>query len=114
MGQSIETTAKNNLSAENAKLSSSATRVAEIMSTNLVTLSAHHTFGEAVQLMTSSPFRHFLVVHADERLAGVFSDRDVLRALGRTPNWQAKNVSEAPAMVSGSVIGIVLLEILFA
>ena len=43
--------------------------------------------------MTSSPFRHFLVVHADERLAGVFSDRDVLRALGRTPNWQAKNVS---------------------
>ncbi len=37
MGQSIETTAKNNLSAENAKLSSSATRVAEIMSTNLVT-----------------------------------------------------------------------------
>ena len=71
----------------------SATRVADIMSTNLVTLSAHHTFGEAVQLMTNSPFRHFLVVHADGRLAGVFSDRDVLRALGRTPNWQAKNVS---------------------
>lgn len=70
-----------------------ATCVAEIMSTSLVTLSAHHTFGEAVQLMTDSPFRHFLVVHADGRLAGVFSDRDVLRALGRTPNWQAKNVS---------------------
>lgn len=70
-----------------------ATCVAEIMSIGLVTLSAHHTFGEAVQLMTDSPFRHFLVVHADGRLAGVFSDRDVLRALGRTPNWQAKNVS---------------------
>jgi acetoin utilization protein AcuB len=63
------------------------------MSTNLVTLSPHHTFGEAVQLMANSPFRHFLVVYADGRLAGVFSDRDVLRALGRTPNWQAKNVS---------------------
>ncbi len=90
MGQSIETTAKNNLSAENAKLSSSATRVAEIMSTNLVTLSAHHTFGEAVQLMTSSPFRHFLVVHADERLAGVFSDRDVYVRLGERPIGRPK------------------------
>jgi CBS domain-containing protein len=89
----METTARNDLSADNAVLSSSATRVAEIMTTNLVTLSAHHTFGEAVQLMADSPFRHFLVVRADGRLAGVFSDRDVLRALGRTPNWQAKNVS---------------------
>jgi CBS domain-containing protein len=70
-----------------------ATCVDEIMSTRVVTLSAHHTFGEAVQLMTDSPFRHFLVVHADGRLAGVFSERDVLRALGRTPNWQAKHVS---------------------
>jgi CBS domain-containing protein len=89
----METTARNDLSADNAVLSSSATCVAEIMTTNLVTLSAHHTFGEAVQLMADSPFRHFLVVRADGRLAGVFSDRDVLRALGRTPNWQAKNVS---------------------
>ena len=70
-----------------------ATRVADIMTTKLVTLSPHHTFGEAVQLMANSPFRHFLVVHADRTLAGVFSDRDVLRALGRTPNWQAKAVS---------------------
>ena len=74
-------------------LSLSATRVADIMTTNLTTLSPHHTFGEAVQLMANSPFRHFLVIHADKTLAGVFSDRDVLRALGRTPNWQAKTVS---------------------
>ena len=71
----------------------SATSVSEIMTTNLTTLSPHHTFGEAVQLMANSPFRHFLVVNADRTLAGVFSDRDVLRALGRTPNWQAKTVS---------------------
>ena len=71
----------------------SATHVADIMTTNLITLSPHHTFGEAVQLMANSPFQHFLVVHADRTLAGVFSDRDVLRALGRTPNWQAKAVS---------------------
>ncbi len=85
--------AVNDRSTNEAQGPLSATQVADIMSTNLVTLSAHHTFGQAVQLMTNSPFRHFLVIHADGRLAGVFSDRDVLRALGRTPNWQAKNVS---------------------
>ena len=93
MEDTIEILAANNLSTEGAGRTFSATRVADIMSTHLVTLSAHHTFGQAVQLMTNSPFRHFLVIHADGRLAGVFSDRDVLRALGRTPNWQAKNVS---------------------
>lgn len=71
----------------------SATRVADVMTSKLVTLSPHHTFGEAVQLMSNHRFRHFLVLHADGKLAGVFSDRDVLRALGRTPNWQAKTVS---------------------
>lgn len=86
-------TGASNRSAGDAEGPFTATCVADIMSTNLVTLSAHHTFGQAVQLMTDSPFRHFLVIHADGRLAGVFSDRDVLRALGRTPNWQAKNVS---------------------
>jgi CBS domain-containing protein len=89
----MDIAAANNLSTGDPGTTLSATCVADIMSTHLVTLSAHHTFGEAVQLMTNSPFRHFLVVHADGRLAGVFSDRDVLRALGRTPNWQAKNVS---------------------
>ena len=89
----MEIAAANDLAAGHSGRPSSATRVADIMSSKLVTLSAHHTFGQAVQLMTNSPFRHFLVIHADGRLAGLFSDRDVLRALGRTPNWQAKNVS---------------------
>ena len=89
----MEIVAANDLAAGHPGRPFSATRVADIMSSKLVTLSAHHTFGQAVQLMTNSPFRHFLVIHADGRLAGLFSDRDVLRALGRTPNWQAKNVS---------------------
>src|SRR4029450_13728352 len=93
MEHNMEIAAANDLAAGHPGRPSSATRVADIMSTNLGTLFAHHTFGQAVQLMTNSPFRHFLVIHADGRLAGVFSDRDVLRALGRTPNWQAKNVS---------------------
>jgi CBS domain-containing protein len=93
MEHNMEIAAANDLAAGHPGRPSSATRVADIMSSQLVTLSAHHTFGQAVQLMTNSPFRHFLVIHADGRLAGLFSDRDVLRALGRTPNWQAKNVS---------------------
>jgi CBS domain-containing protein len=93
MEHSMDIAAANSFSVGEPGMTFSATRVSDIMSTNLVTLSAHHTFGEAVQLMSNSPFRHFLVVHADGRLAGVFSDRDVLRALGRTPNWQAKTVS---------------------
>ena len=77
----MEIGAVKNLSADDRGVPSSATCVADIMSTNLVTLSAHHTFGQAVQLMTNSPFRHFLVIPAAGRLAGVFSDRDVLRPL---------------------------------
>jgi CBS domain-containing protein len=93
MEHNMKIAAANDLAGGHPVRPSSATRVADIMSSKLVTLSAHHTFGQAVQLMTNSPFRHFLVIHADGRLAGLFSDRDVLRALGRTPNWQAKNVS---------------------
>src|SRR5262245_40407772 len=93
MDDNIEIAASSDISAGHSGMPASATRVADIMSSKLVTLSAHHTFGQAVPLMTDSPFRHFLVIQADGRLAGVFSDRDVLRALGRTPNWQAKNVS---------------------
>jgi CBS domain-containing protein len=92
MEERIEATAASKWSASSApKLS--ATSVADVMTTKLTTLSPHYTFGEAVQLMANSPFRHFLVINADRTLAGVFSDRDVLRALGRTPNWQAKAVS---------------------
>ncbi|HTN71468.1 MAG TPA: CBS domain-containing protein [Methylomirabilota bacterium] len=94
MKECIEVTTTNDGAASGAaELELSATCVADIMTTQLVTLFPHHTFAEAVQLMSNSSFRHFLVIQADGRLAGVFSDRDVLRALGRTPNWQAKTIS---------------------
>lgn len=89
----MEPTAKVSAQSDRAAITPSVTRVADVMTSKLVSLSPHHTFGEAVQLMSNHRFRHFLVLHADGKLAGVFSDRDVLRALGRTPNWQAKTVS---------------------
>jgi CBS domain-containing protein len=94
MEERVEITTAQNHGAKNKReLTLSPTCVADIMTTKLVTLSPHHTFGEAVQLMSNYRFRHFLVLDPDGRLAGVFSDRDVLRALGRTPGWQAKAVS---------------------
>ena len=44
--------------------------------------------------MATQFFHHILVVDEDDRLCGVISDRDVLRALARTPNWNAKKTSE--------------------
>ena len=70
------------------------TCVSEIMTMNVVTLSPNQTFAEAVSLMANRPFRHFLVVHSDGELAGVISDRDLLRVLSRTPVWQSKLVCE--------------------
>src|SRR5215470_17490940 len=39
-----------------------ATCVGDIMTTELVTFFPHHTFAEAVQLMSNCSFRHFLVI----------------------------------------------------
>lgn len=69
-------------------------RVGDIMTTSVVTMSPRATFREAVGLMANRPFRHFLVVEADARLAGVISDRDLLRILARAPDWHKTTVGE--------------------
>jgi CBS domain-containing protein len=69
-------------------------RVADAMTWDPITLSPHHTFAEVVSFMAQHPFRHFLVVESPRRLVGVISDRDVLRALARTPNWHASYARE--------------------
>ncbi len=69
-------------------------RVEEIMTRDTMTLGPEQSFAEAVALMATQFFRHVLVADEDERLCGVISDRDVLRALARTPNWNTKTVSE--------------------
>ena len=69
-------------------------RVAEVMTHDAMTLDANQSFAEVIALMASRSFHHVLVVDPDDRLLGVISDRDVLRALSRTPNWNQKTVSE--------------------
>jgi len=75
--------------------------VGDVMTRNVVTLSQHNTISEIITLMANQGFRHYLVVEAPRRLVGVISDRDVLRALARTPNWHA---SYARELMSRNVI----------
>ncbi len=69
-------------------------RVSEVMTVDTMTLRPNQSFTDVVALMANRSFHHVLVVDDDERLRGVISDRDVLRALSRTPNWNKKSVSE--------------------
>jgi acetoin utilization protein AcuB len=68
--------------------------VDEVMTQSVSSLRLSATFGDAVSLMASQNVRHSVVVDDQEKIKGVISDRDVLRALARTPDWQTKPVSE--------------------
>jgi CBS domain-containing protein len=81
------------ISAGNAVLDAP-TLVADVMTKDTMTLRPQQSFAEVVGLMANQSFRHVLVIDSDERLQGVISDRDVLRALSRTPDWSKKSVSE--------------------
>lgn len=68
--------------------------VGDVMTRKTVTLSPHHGFAEAVSLMADRHFRHIVVVDSGGLILGVISDRDILRALARSSNWQKKDVSQ--------------------
>ena len=44
--------------------------------------------------MTDRHFRHIVVIDTGGHIVGVISDRDILRTLARTTNWQTKDVSQ--------------------
>ena len=73
------------------------TLVEAVMTRRLVTLSPHNSFEEAVAVMANQPFRHLLVVDSGGRLAGVLSDRDLLRGIIRAPDWNNTPVTELMA-----------------
>jgi CBS domain-containing protein len=64
------------------------------MTRQLVTLAPEQSFGEAVGVMANRPYRHILVIRPDGRLAGVISDRDLLRKIAATTDWKTKTVEE--------------------
>jgi CBS domain-containing protein len=70
------------------------TEVADVMTSKVVTLSPHHSFSEAANLMNDRYFRHCVVVDTHGQLVGVISDRDILRALARNPNARTKSLDQ--------------------
>ncbi len=70
------------------------TEVADVMTSKVVTLSPHHSFSDAANLMNDRYFRHCVVVDSHGRLVGVISDRDILRALARNPNSRTKSLDQ--------------------
>ena len=69
-------------------------QVGDVMTKDTRTMLPDQSFAEVVGMMATRSFHHMLVVDEDERLHGVISDRDVLRALSRTPDWSKKSVGE--------------------
>ncbi len=70
------------------------TEVADVMIGKVVTLSLHHSLSDAAKLMNNRLFRHCVVVDNERRVVGVISDRDILRALNRSPSWQTKSLGQ--------------------
>ena len=70
------------------------TEVADVMTGKVVTLSPHHSFNDATNLMNDRYFRHCVVVDGQRQAVGVISDRDILRALARNPNSRSKSLDQ--------------------
>ena len=68
--------------------------VAEVMTRNVIATAPDHSVQEAITLVARHCFRHLLVVTGDQRLAGVISDRDLLRFMIREPSWSTASVAE--------------------
>jgi CBS domain-containing protein len=70
------------------------TQVREVMTRDVVTLPPEASFGAAITLIARLRFRHLLVVDGNSHLAGVVSDRDLLRGLTRELHTDTVPMSE--------------------
>ncbi|TSB48084.1 CBS and ACT domain-containing protein [Alkalicoccobacillus porphyridii] len=52
-------------------------KVKDIMQRNVITLSANHTIGEALQLLEKNRIRHIPILGANNEIEGIVSDRDI-------------------------------------
>ena len=90
-----DNTAEGDLNSEGLKRDSgSLMTVADVMTRHVITMSPHQSFSDAISLMANHSFRHFLVVDTANQLLGVVSDRDILRRLARTANFEGTSVSQ--------------------
>ena len=70
------------------------TSVEEIMTAKVITLLPSNSLNDAIAMMANNTFRHFIVVELDGQLAGVVSDRDLLRAMNHRRDWAELMISE--------------------
>ena len=68
--------------------------VADVMTTDVVTVSPHQSLADAISLIAIHHFHHLVVVDLDAKIIGVVSDRDILRAGARTPDWHSYAITE--------------------
>ncbi len=70
------------------------TTVGEVMTSKIVSLSPSNSLQEAIGLMANNSFRHFPVVEDNAHLAGVVSDRDLLRAMNLNKDWSSTTITQ--------------------
>jgi CBS domain-containing protein len=68
--------------------------IADIMTRDVVTVSPHQSLADALALITIHRFHHLLVADTDAKLVGLLSDRDLLAAVARIPNWQTYAINQ--------------------
>ncbi len=88
-------------------------KVKDLMQTDLVTLRTNDTLDVAEDIMGMGRFRHLPVVQADDRLVGIVSQRDLLRAavsslLKASPYKQQRWLSQVAVrdVMSKSVVAV--------
>jgi CBS domain-containing protein len=64
------------------------------MTREVVTINYSQTLADAISLIAVHHFHHLLVANTDGKLVGIVSDRDILRSVARTTDWQAYEISK--------------------
>lgn len=82
--------------------------VREVMTAAPTTVDASTTVLELVRLLQKHGFRHLLVTHSDGTLAGILSDRDVIRCFGpeRYPDERRLSGIRAAEIMSSDLITV--------
>ena len=70
-------------------------KVTEVMTRGVVTVHPDQTLAEAVSLIATHHFHHLVVTNTNDNAIGILSDRDILRAVARSPDWPSYQISEA-------------------
>lgn len=84
--------------------SSKATKVADIMSTRVISISEDNTVDECMALMTTAKIRHLPVLNGDE-LAGIISVGDVVKW---TIDEQSTVIDQLERYIKGEATGVSL------